>query len=173
MPPSFYLWAATHPSIPEQGCGAGPPPGAGALTPDVGVQSVLQCATRDYRYRAGAEDSQTPVRNSDPMAVESRGDRASRHGRIVRISTAHSWSYRSDNPICTRTPARPLRSWRSRRFVGSMPDPPHSIEQSVDCRPISWPGADMVQTNDPLRVDDHVTSQLADIATRHPETPAP
>ena len=38
------------------------------------------------------------------MAVESRGDLASRHGRIGRIAEAHSWSYRSDNPICTRTP---------------------------------------------------------------------
>ena len=31
------------------------------------------------------------------------GDLASRHGRIVRIAGAHSGSYRSDNPICTRT----------------------------------------------------------------------
>ena len=37
------------------------------------------------------------------MAVESRGDLASRHGRIGRIAGAHSGSYRSDNPICTRT----------------------------------------------------------------------
>ena len=37
------------------------------------------------------------------MAVESRGDLASRHGSIVRIAIAHSWSYRSDNPMCTRT----------------------------------------------------------------------
>ena len=37
------------------------------------------------------------------MAVESRGDLASRHGSIGRIARAHSWSYRSDNPICTRT----------------------------------------------------------------------
>ena len=42
------------------------------------------------------------------MAVESRRDLASRHGRIVRIATGHSWSYRSDNPICTRT-VRPCR----------------------------------------------------------------
>ena len=75
----------------------------GRLPPDVGIQDVLQCATRDYRHRTGAEDSQTPVRNSDPMAVESRGDLASRHGRIGRIAGAHSGSYRSDNPICTRT----------------------------------------------------------------------
>ena len=54
-----------------------------------------------------------------------------------------------------------------------MPATLHSIEQCVDCRPVPWPGADMVQANDSLRVDDHVTSQLADIATRHPETPAP
>ena len=37
------------------------------------------------------------------MAIESRGDLAARHGSIVRIAVAHSWSYRSDNPICTRT----------------------------------------------------------------------
>ena len=34
---------------------------------------------------------QTPVRNSDPMAVESRGDLASPHGSIVRIAAAHSF----------------------------------------------------------------------------------
>ena len=38
------------------------------------------------------------------MAIESRGDLASRHGSIGRIAVAHSWSYRSDNLICTRTP---------------------------------------------------------------------
>ena len=37
------------------------------------------------------------------MAVESSGDLASLHGSIVPIAGAHSWSYRSDNPICTRT----------------------------------------------------------------------
>ena len=37
------------------------------------------------------------------MAVESRGDLASRHGSIGRIAEAHAWFYRSDNPICTRT----------------------------------------------------------------------
>ena len=37
------------------------------------------------------------------MAVESRGDLALRHGSIGRIAVAHSWSFRSDNPICTRT----------------------------------------------------------------------
>ena len=56
-----------------------------------------------YRHRTGSEDSQTPARNSDPIAVESRSDLASRHGSIVRIPAAHSWFYRSDNPICTRT----------------------------------------------------------------------
>ena len=50
------------------------------------------------------ENSQTPVRNSDPLAVESRPDLASRHGSIVRIAVTHFCSYRSDNPICTRTP---------------------------------------------------------------------
>ena len=75
----------------------------GRLSPDVGIQDVLQCATRHYRHRTGADDSQTPVRNSDPMAVESRPNLASCDGRIVRIAVAHSWSYRSDNPIYTRT----------------------------------------------------------------------
>ena len=51
--------------------------------------------------------------------------------------------------------------------------PPHGIEQCVDCRSVPWPVADVVQPNDPLRVDDYVASQLADIATRHPETPPP
>ena len=37
------------------------------------------------------------------MAVESRRDLASRHGSIGRIAVAHSWSYRSGNPMCTRT----------------------------------------------------------------------
>ena len=41
------------------------------------------------------------------MAVESRGDLASRHGSIGRIAVAHSSSYRSDNPICTSPPPRP------------------------------------------------------------------
>ena len=65
------------------------PPGEGAIAPDVGIQGVLQCATGDYRHRTGAENSQTPVRNSDPLAVESRPDLASRHGSIVRIAVTH------------------------------------------------------------------------------------
>ena len=73
------------------------------IAPDVGIQDVLQYATRHYRHRASAEDSPTPVRNSDHLAVESRRDLASCHGSIGRIALAHSWSYRSDNPICTRT----------------------------------------------------------------------
>ena len=77
-------------SIPEQRCGAGPPPGEGAIAPDVGIQDVLQCATCHYRHRASAEDSQTPVRNSDHLAVESRRDLASCHGSIGRIAAAHS-----------------------------------------------------------------------------------
>ena len=88
----------------EQHPGAGSSLGEGAIATDTGVQNVLQCATRHYRHRVGAEDSQTPVRNSDPMAVESRGDLASRHGSIGRIAVAHSWSFRSDNPICNTTP---------------------------------------------------------------------
>ena len=57
---------------------------------DVGIQDVLQCTPRHYRHRAGPKDSQTPVQNSDPMAVESRGDLASRHGSVVRIAVAYS-----------------------------------------------------------------------------------
>ena len=47
------------------------------------------------------------------MAVKSRGDLASRHGRIVRIAGAHSGFYRSDNPICTRTPNQILGEFRN------------------------------------------------------------
>ena len=46
------------------------------------------------------------------MAVQPRRDLASRHGSIVRIAAAHSWSYRSDNPICTRTPLDPVPDCR-------------------------------------------------------------
>ena len=74
--------------------------------------SSERCATRHHRHRAGAEDPQTPVRNSDPMAVQPRRDLASRHGSIVRIAAAHSWSYRSDTPICTRTPLDPVPDCR-------------------------------------------------------------
>ena len=38
---------------------------------------------------SGAEESQTPVRNSDYIAVESRRDLASRHGSIVRIASVN------------------------------------------------------------------------------------
>ena len=49
------------------------------------------------------------------MAIESRGDLASRHGSIGRIAVAHSWFYRSDNPICTRTLSqRPLFRTKTR-----------------------------------------------------------
>ena len=92
--------------------------GEGAIAPDVGIQDVLQCATCHYRHRASAEDSQTPVRNSDPMAVESHRDLASCHGSIVRIAAAYSWSYRSDNPICTRTLDRAVdRLYRAKGFA--------------------------------------------------------
>ena len=55
-----------------------------------------------------------PVRNSDPITVKSRSDLASRHGSIGRIAAAHSCSYRSDNPICTRTPRAEPASWDGR-----------------------------------------------------------
>ena len=52
------------------------------------------------------------------MAVESRRDLASCHGSIVRIAAAHSWSYRSDNPICTRTLDRAVdRLYRAKGFA--------------------------------------------------------
>ncbi len=74
----------------------------GRLRPMLGFKTFYN-ARRVIIGRASAEDSQTPVRNFDHMAVESHGDLASRHGSIGRIAGAHSWSYRSDNPICTRT----------------------------------------------------------------------
>ena len=51
------------------------------------------------------------------MAVESRGDLASRHGSIGRFAAAHSWSYRSDNPICTRTYVRKCSAHRLRELA--------------------------------------------------------
>ena len=101
----------------------------GRLRPMLGFKSVLQCATRDYRYRAGAEDSQTLVRNSDPMAVESRGDRASRHGRIVRIAEcvllvlSLRQSYLHQNPVSSDA-ARSARL----HCLSSMICPPHNGE---------------------------------------------
>ena len=59
--------------------------------------------------------------DSDPMAVESRPDRTSRHGRIGRIgriAVAHSGSYRSDNPVCTRTPFSALLTILSCNYPG-------------------------------------------------------
>ena len=53
------------------------------------IRRLFSAATRHYRHRANAEDSQTPVRNSDHMAIESRGDLASHHCSIVRIAAAH------------------------------------------------------------------------------------
>ena len=52
--------------------------------------------------------------DADHMAVESRGDLASRHGSIGRFAAEHSWSYRSDNPICAPEP---------RRRRSDLPDP--------------------------------------------------
>ena len=106
----------------EQHPGAGSSLGEGAIATDTGVQNVLQCATRHYRHRVGAEDSQTPVRNSDPMAVESRGDLASRHGSIGRIAVAHSWSFRSDNPICNTTPPQETLEIRPQAGRPTTPD---------------------------------------------------
>ena len=62
------------------------------------------------------------------LAVESRGDLASRHGRIGRIAGAHSWSYRSNSPICTRTSyvkccIDPLKSPTLSFITTSLPDP--------------------------------------------------
>ena len=105
-------------------------------------------ARRHYRHRAGAEDSQTPVRNSDPMAVESHGDLASRHGSIVRIARAHSWSYRSDNPICTRTIERWRREYNQRRPHSALayrpPAPEAKLPRSQALDPIPWSGLQRV-----------------------------
>ena len=57
------------------------------------------------------------------MAIESRGDLASRHGSIGRIAVAHSWFYRSDNPICTRTlpyTYKVLLPWATRKNAFSV-----------------------------------------------------
>ena len=66
---------------------------------------------RASRSRRGRETAAANLRNSDHLAVESRGDLASCHGSIGRIALAHSWSYRSDNPICTRTHENTLLHW--------------------------------------------------------------
>ena len=47
---------------------------------------------------------QLGIRPRCDRAVESRSDLASRHGSMIRIAAAHSPSYRSGNPICTRPP---------------------------------------------------------------------
>ena len=108
-----------------------------SIATDVGIQDILQCATRDYRHRAGAEDSQTPVRNSDPMAIDSRSDLASRHGSIVRIAARHSWSYRSDNPICTRTPCVAY-STATQAFSSMSGRRRLRVETARPIRPIAW-----------------------------------
>ena len=76
----------------------------GRLQPMLGFKTFYNARRVITGIGLASEDSQTPVRNSGPMASDSRSDLASRHGSIVRIALAHSWSYRSDNPICTRTP---------------------------------------------------------------------
>ena len=72
------------------------------------------------------------------MAVESRGDLASRHGSIGRIARAHSWSYRSDNPICTRTMRRrdagveaDAREWADLAF---------GVAKTPSRESLFWPG---------------------------------
>ena len=75
----------------------------GRLRPMLGFKTFYNARRVIIGIELAQKDSQTPVRNSDHMAVESRGDLASRHGSIGRFAAAHSWSYRSDNPICTRT----------------------------------------------------------------------
>ena len=41
-----------------------------------------------------------------------RGAPTSGAGAVFRITAAHSWSYRSDNPICTRTRRTLSLDWR-------------------------------------------------------------
>ena len=74
----------------------------GHLRRMLGFKTFLQCATRHYRHRAGPEDSQTPVRNSNPMAVESCGDLATswqhsphRRGALRVLSLRQSWLYQN------------------------------------------------------------------------------
>ena len=62
----------------------------GRLRPMLGFKTFYNARRVIIGHRTGAEDSQTPVRNFDHMAVESRGDLASRHGSIGRIAAARS-----------------------------------------------------------------------------------
>ena len=75
----------------------------GRLRPMLGFKTFYNARRVIIGIELAQKIHKTPVRNSDPIAVKSRGDLASRHDSIVRIAVAHSWSYRSDNPICTRT----------------------------------------------------------------------
>ena len=75
----------------------------GRLRPMLGFKTFYNARRVIFGIELAQKDSQTPVRNSDYMAVESCGDLASRHGGIGRIAAAHCRSYRSDIPICTRT----------------------------------------------------------------------
>ena len=49
---------------------------------------------------------------------------------------------------------------------------PHNAQQRLDGGPICRAGADVVRAHDPLRVDQHITSQLIRVA-RGPARPAP
>ena len=71
--------------------GAGPPPGEGAIAPDVGIQDVIYNARRviigiELAQKIHKRQFAIPIH----MAAESRGDLAARHGSIGRIAVAHS-----------------------------------------------------------------------------------
>ena len=85
---------------------------SGSHEQNITFATKMSCSTANFSK--GSPDSspaklRTLLPGSGPAVPHRdhafRGDLASRHGSIVRIATAHSWSYRSADPICTRTPS--------------------------------------------------------------------
>ena len=93
----------------------------------LGFKTFHNCAARDHRGRAGAEDSQTPVRNSDLIAVESRGALALRHGRIAHAATVRSWFI---TPTILSAP-EPLRGIPHRSFTLPYESVPSALSGSA------------------------------------------
>ena len=85
------------------------------------------------------------------MAIESRGDLASRHGSIGRIAGAHSWSYRSGNPICTRTGGGSIGATKSFREQREAVFHPRDFALLGNCQAICLP-YDGAQSLEPRRV---------------------
>ena len=72
--------------------------------PEGDVAGIFPVAgTRDGRREVGTQ-REAAFAPGRPQAQQGPVVLASRHVSIVRIAAAHSWSYRSQNPICTRTP---------------------------------------------------------------------